>query len=152
MVESGNIFDPHSGYFRFCSIDWELLINIYKWFWKKLSDYKFYQILDPKAKELDPEYFKNQFYKFKDRWIEIYAYFKRLSFEGVIIYFGKNRIYYADSDAPKGRPALNDWYLHYLFYWPREEKKAWNFLKKLYSKNTNAFPLLIFPDLSYLAI
>jgi len=46
-------------------INWDLLANLFDWFWERLKDYKCYIELDPGPFGSDPEYLKNQYYKHK---------------------------------------------------------------------------------------
>lgn len=74
------------------AIDWELLTNMFEWFWHRLNKYELYEAFKPKTKDLDPEYFRNQFYKHRIRNAKILKQCLRKPYRrGFLVWLGMRR-------------------------------------------------------------
>ena len=126
------------------SKDWEVLSDLFKWFWVRLSPHERYMSLEPKKDiHLDPDYIKNQFCKFIERWKVLYINLKYRMLDnfGNLIIFGKDdcyifdRLFFSPDDFPPKSPDE-----HLLLYFC-----------KICSDSPNIKYLIGFPDLSYWA-
>jgi len=148
LIQCGGRYYPITGFPEspfLAALDWELLANIFCWFWKKLAPYEFYKSLQP-SKDVFPEDLKSQFYKHKKRWISYFEYFYSVSFNkvGFIIYFGKNGVDYSHRDLHALKKVTG---------YSLNEKEV-DFLERFFKPYVfgNLSHLIIFPDFSYLAI
>jgi len=75
-------------------IDWGQLVNVYEWFWNRIGKYGLYESIKPKSQDLDPEYFKNQFYKHRLRNAKIFKYGSYIpARRGFLRWLGKRRFW-----------------------------------------------------------
>jgi len=125
--------------------DWTILVDIFNWFWKILFPYKLYEDLKPPKKDefINPDYLKNQFYKYKKRWKTQYKFHRswQIDMNGGIIVLGqqKNEIDYYDK-------RILDLFISGF---ARPNNKTFlPFLITYYKENPNFNNLIIFPDFS----
>ena len=73
-------------------VDWDLLIDLYAWFWRRLGDYELYDSIRMSNEDMDREYLKNQFSKHRERNTRLFKHFPYTpARRGFLVWLGKRR-------------------------------------------------------------
>jgi len=62
-------------------LDWNLIADLFDWFWNRLKSYKLYHILNPNNKESDIDYFRSQFYRNREKCSKIFNKIEEMYFD-----------------------------------------------------------------------
>lgn len=131
-----------------CSrIDWDLLVDLFQWFWARIGEHNAYKSLKPKSQDQvqDPDYLKNQFYKNKLRNSKIFVRSRYLPARGgYLLWLGKFRAYdYSWEELRKMDVAKMKYDNHH-----DDKKKAIETLRKLQGAKDWFREAVMLPDLS----